>query len=227
MVPICLTHVRVIADSLWLHVRAVGEWTNRLYDYFEKEQERMQAEEAVTSSTPAVPADPEVGRSEAGGRGSMSYNGNSMQMRGKGLKRLQASIQRKLGSDEEGTNNRTGSIKSVGFRKVGGDGFTNEGFSYGGPEGRGGDPAGLATLMQGTILDSVGVGAGNEGNGVDSARLTSGGSVGAGSVGRGRKLSPDQKLHRLLLAGSKIPLAKSLSMPDMQTRTKKRERLMA
>merc|ERR1739838_248018 len=27
-------------DALWLHIRAVGEWTNRLYNYFEQEQQR-------------------------------------------------------------------------------------------------------------------------------------------------------------------------------------------
>lgn len=26
---------------MWLHIRAVGEWTNRLYEYFEKEQEKL------------------------------------------------------------------------------------------------------------------------------------------------------------------------------------------
>ncbi|XP_026680929.1 uncharacterized protein LOC103511343 [Diaphorina citri] len=26
---------------MWLHIRGVGEWTNRLYDYFEKEQEKL------------------------------------------------------------------------------------------------------------------------------------------------------------------------------------------
>lgn len=29
------------ADYMWLHIRGVGEWTNRLYDYFEKEQEKL------------------------------------------------------------------------------------------------------------------------------------------------------------------------------------------
>lgn len=28
-------------DYMWLHIRGVGEWTNRLYDYFEKEQEKL------------------------------------------------------------------------------------------------------------------------------------------------------------------------------------------
>lgn len=36
----------------------------------------------------------------------------------------------------------------------------------------------------------------------------------------------DRKLRQLLL-GNKIPLEKSFSMPDMQTKYKKRQRLMA
>ncbi|XP_075169966.1 NADPH oxidase [Haematobia irritans] len=28
-------------DYMWLHIRTVGEWTNRLYRYFEKEQQRL------------------------------------------------------------------------------------------------------------------------------------------------------------------------------------------
>ncbi|XP_075986113.1 NADPH oxidase [Anticarsia gemmatalis] len=30
-------------DYLWLHIRGVGEWTNRLYTYFEREQARLHA----------------------------------------------------------------------------------------------------------------------------------------------------------------------------------------
>lgn len=28
-------------DYMWLHIRGVGQWTNRLYDYFEKEQDKL------------------------------------------------------------------------------------------------------------------------------------------------------------------------------------------
>ena len=28
-------------DYMWLHIRAVGEWTNSLYSYFEKEQLKL------------------------------------------------------------------------------------------------------------------------------------------------------------------------------------------
>jgi hypothetical protein len=39
-----------------------------------------------------------------------------------------------------------------------------------------------------------------------------------------RKLTPEQKLQKLLL---KAPLEKSMSMPDMETRMKNRHKMMA
>ena len=30
------------AETLWLHIRALGGWTHRLYDYFEEEQLKIQ-----------------------------------------------------------------------------------------------------------------------------------------------------------------------------------------
>lgn len=35
----------VSTDYMWLHIRGVGEWTNRLYDYFEREQEKLHSVE--------------------------------------------------------------------------------------------------------------------------------------------------------------------------------------
>ena len=31
----------VFPDYIWLHIRGVGQWTNRLYSYFEREQARL------------------------------------------------------------------------------------------------------------------------------------------------------------------------------------------
>ncbi|CAG2058650.1 unnamed protein product [Timema podura] len=28
-------------NYMWLHIRGVGEWTNRLYNYFEREQDKL------------------------------------------------------------------------------------------------------------------------------------------------------------------------------------------
>ncbi|KAJ8708862.1 hypothetical protein PYW08_010244 [Mythimna loreyi] len=35
-------------DYIWLHIRGVGQWTNRLYTYFEREQARLHGEEQPT-----------------------------------------------------------------------------------------------------------------------------------------------------------------------------------
>ena len=32
---------------MWLHIRAVGEWTNSLYTYFDKEQQRLHRGEVL------------------------------------------------------------------------------------------------------------------------------------------------------------------------------------
>ncbi|XP_071440439.1 NADPH oxidase 5 [Hetaerina americana] len=200
-------------DSLWLHVRAVGQWTNRLYDYFEKEQERLHAEEACTTTATIVPA--------AEGPRAISplvrEPQNPPSMKGKGLRRFQMSIERKLGRGVPETTGRgtagSGSIKAVGFRKVGGDGFVNEGF-IGCGEGR----ESLAlTPCAPEGMDAKGL----------RIRAEDGSTLIPGGIPKGRKMTPDQKLHHLLLTGSKMPLAKSLSMPDMQSRAQKRERIMA
>lgn len=46
---------------MWLHIRGVGEWTNQLYAYFEREQEKLHnvnVELPTASSTPAAPQTP-------------------------------------------------------------------------------------------------------------------------------------------------------------------------
>lgn len=35
------TQTEFCLDYMWLHIRGVGQWTNRLYEYFEKEQEKL------------------------------------------------------------------------------------------------------------------------------------------------------------------------------------------
>lgn len=36
---------------MWLHIRGVGEWTNRLYEYFDREQEKLHsAQDQMTAA---------------------------------------------------------------------------------------------------------------------------------------------------------------------------------
>lgn len=36
-----ITDILYYLDYMWLHIRGVGEWTNRLYAYFEEEQQKL------------------------------------------------------------------------------------------------------------------------------------------------------------------------------------------
>ncbi|XP_026735659.1 NADPH oxidase 5 isoform X2 [Trichoplusia ni] len=43
--PFTISSAPELEGYLWLHIRGVGEWTNRLYSYFEREQARLQGGE--------------------------------------------------------------------------------------------------------------------------------------------------------------------------------------
>lgn len=45
--PFTLSSAPEQEDYMWLHIRGVGEWTNRLYSYFEKEQARLHSGEVL------------------------------------------------------------------------------------------------------------------------------------------------------------------------------------
>ncbi|GLH10502.1 NADPH oxidase 5 [Gryllus bimaculatus] len=165
-------------DYMWLHIRGVGEWTNRLYSYFEREQEKLHNVEeslAVNLVTKSL------------------VNGNNENP--KGIKKIQASIKKKFENDSNGNNK----VKAIAFRK--GEGYINESFS-------GDSDINLNTPVQHSSES-------------DLSLVASGGL----NNGPQRKLTPDRKLQMLIM-NKKSPLSKSLSMPDMQTRVKKRERLL-
>lgn len=48
--PFTLSSAPEQEDYMWLHIRGVGEWTNRLYAYFEREQERLHSGDVMASS---------------------------------------------------------------------------------------------------------------------------------------------------------------------------------
>lgn len=45
--PFTLSSAPEQEDYMWLHIRGVGEWTNQLYGYFEKEQARLHSGEIL------------------------------------------------------------------------------------------------------------------------------------------------------------------------------------
>lgn len=52
--PFTLSSAPEQDDYMWLHIRGVGEWTNRLYCYFEKEQARLHQGKIVPSGHGAI-----------------------------------------------------------------------------------------------------------------------------------------------------------------------------
>ncbi|XP_017779285.1 PREDICTED: NADPH oxidase 5 [Nicrophorus vespilloides] len=153
-------------DYMWLHIRGVGQWTNRLYEYFEKEQEKLH-----NGDIPALGSE-----KKRLSNGSIENNNGPM-------KKIQATIKRTF-SNRDPTKN--------GIQLVG---FTNESFHKD------------ETTKSPSESDLV------------SAPCSS------TTPDPKRKLTPEKKLHKLLFT-NKAPLEKSLSMPDMQTKAKKRERLL-
>ncbi|XP_023719098.1 NADPH oxidase 5 isoform X3 [Cryptotermes secundus] len=173
-------------DYMWLHIRGVGEWTNRLYDYFEREQEKLHSveEQLAGNRQLAVNVTPEP----------------------KGIKRLQASIQRKFTDRDSSTSSKSKGMEVIKEGSSPRTGYMNESSSSDS------DFNLNSSMPHHSDIDISGPHAGNN----DCTSLT----------GPPRKLTPEKKLHMLLMT-KKSPLSKSLSMPDIETRVKKRERLMA
>lgn len=58
--PFTLSSAPEQEDYMWLHIRGVGEWTNRLYSYFEKEQARLHSGEVLPIMPATVEKKPEM-----------------------------------------------------------------------------------------------------------------------------------------------------------------------
>uniref|UniRef100_A0A0A9XY48 NADPH oxidase 5 n=2 Tax=Lygus hesperus TaxID=30085 RepID=A0A0A9XY48_LYGHE len=161
---------------MWLHIRGVGEWTNRLHNYFEKEQEKLHN---INQELPSVHA----AKPPNGAKPALPENKG-------GIKRLQVSLKKKLtGKEANGSPTKTVAFKSDQT------GFSNEGFVS------------------------------NESLNASSTELSpTSASADAINLSAQPKKPGDRKTQLRLL--QKTPLSKSLSMPDMENRTKKRQRLL-
>ncbi|XP_044264795.1 NADPH oxidase 5 isoform X3 [Tribolium madens] len=160
-------------DYMWLHIRGVGQWTNRLYEYFEKEQEKLHNGDIPPHNPPNA--------KKRLSNGSIDNNNQNP------LKKIQATITRTL-------SNRDSSRKP-GVQLVG---FSNETFQ---------DDSNKKPTES------------------DFNRASCSNTDLTAYSPRPKKVTSDKKLHRLLFT-EKAPLEKSLSMPDIQTKAKKRERLL-
>ncbi|KAH1015243.1 hypothetical protein HUJ05_013005 [Dendroctonus ponderosae] len=87
-------------DYMWLHIRGVGQWTNRLYEYFEKEQVKLHNGEVNP-----------VQSCSKGQELNAPVNGNQTT-----LTQIKASITRTLSRREKDTNdNKKSGVQLVGF----------------------------------------------------------------------------------------------------------------
>lgn len=57
--PFTLSSAPEQDDYMWLHIRGVGEWTNRLYSYFEREQARLHSGEVMPTIGNSLDKKPE------------------------------------------------------------------------------------------------------------------------------------------------------------------------
>ncbi|XP_044590115.1 NADPH oxidase 5 isoform X1 [Cotesia glomerata] len=158
-------------EYMWLHIRAVGEWTNSLYAYFEKEQHKLERGDAIAIE----------------GFGSSST-------------RLPQSTSTTIEEEED-------KVKVINESQGDPRSFDNPLFV--------GDSDALVSSSNITGMINITANTATVNPDVDL---------------NGHKdavVSPqDRKLRQLFLT-SKMPLEKSFSMPDMQTKRKKRERLIA
>lgn len=83
---------------MWLHIRGVGEWTNRLYEYFEKEQEKLHNGDIAPHQ---------------GVQQKLLSNGSIENNNQNPMKKLQASIKRTFSNRDA---NRKPGVQLVGFQ---------------------------------------------------------------------------------------------------------------
>lgn len=171
--PFTLSSAPEQEDYMWLHIRGVGQWTNRLYEYFEKEQEKLHSGEVQPVPVPRKRIS----------NGSINNNNQNP------IKKIQAKLTRTLSNNSD----KKPDIQLIGFSID-------------------------ATSEEKSGSEQIS----------DALNKTAPCSSSSDIVTpeKTRKLTPEKKLHKLLFI-NKVPLEKSLSMPDMQNKAKKKERILA
>uniref|UniRef100_A0AAG5DG18 FAD-binding FR-type domain-containing protein n=1 Tax=Anopheles atroparvus TaxID=41427 RepID=A0AAG5DG18_ANOAO len=256
--PFTLSSAPEQEDYIWLHIRGVGEWTNRLHNFFEREQDRLH-----NGEIPAIVA------GSSGASAASIASGASVELTQERMKPPSATTPAGHGAMHKSSSFESALNKPKTVIAAGGTaGPRNDPTS---PAGimKSRHPPGTSKLamegysaptpattvqpkfdrqmsenralkkIQATLQrtfsrrdqlipksgagSSVG-GIANEafsGDGVDGMD----GAHGSDMKDAKRKVTPEQSLHKLIFQ-QKVPLEKSLSMPDMQNKFKKRERMM-
>lgn len=258
---------------MWLHIRGVGEWTNRLYTYFEKEQERLHNGD-VAASVPGSSRTP-VGQFPETNRTTLTPQRDFLT---KNLARHTHTAMVKSSSFENprATDDFNKMLKGAEDRTVGGGGPTvlhsedevdrkqDNPFTFEAAINREQQPMrpprhspGTSKLaldnsfavassgpprldrqisentaikkiqasLQRTFSRKGPLPVAQDGYNNDAFISDEIGDAELKGTPK-RKMTPEKKLNMLLFK-NKAPLEKSLSMPDMENRLKKRERLKA
>ncbi|XP_055379430.1 uncharacterized protein LOC129610760 isoform X2 [Condylostylus longicornis] len=217
-------------DYIWLHIRAVGEWTNRLYQYFEKEQERLHNGEISPH-----------GLKEIQDNVLMVNKDNDSQQKDyltKNIARFShadsfdTAINRSKAIDkaaELSEKNETGLLKSnrINNTVTESNNIENTNKTSASTSNR---RLSIDYITESKAIKNFKASlqrtfSRKRSDADDPSSLTdTEDSTRNRAMPARRKLTPEKKLQNLLF--HKAPLEKSLSMPDVTTRMKKRERMM-
>lgn len=221
---------------MWLHIRGVGEWTNRLYAYFEKEQERLhsgQVPALVPGCSTDLPFKSETPQKDFLAKNiariTNSSNANCQKSVYEHSPHLNGSsngIKTVINSDEE-TNTPTNGNPPLrpprsgqGTSKLATDSFTAaRPLKY---ERQTSETAQTAIRkIQASLQRTF------SRKGSTTSEASNNGTNNDGFVEDEMNVDLMHKGKRKLNSKNKTPLEKSLSMPDIEIRNKKRERLLA
>uniref|UniRef100_A0A1A9X4W1 NADPH oxidase 5 n=1 Tax=Glossina brevipalpis TaxID=37001 RepID=A0A1A9X4W1_9MUSC len=220
-------------DYMWLHIRTVGEWTNRLYQYFEKEQQKLHNGQAIPHKQ-AIPTSSLLRIQDKNSTTPMSSTPQT-DFLAKNLNKIQPSP-----NFDTGTNSKTlqkvqspsNSTKTIPQNFIPSKLATEsisarEASEFSSSSMAGGLPNNdrIRSIKQ-TLQSTFSRKDSEARNKQHPSGYSNGGYVTdeydiEGNPEKGKR----KKLQRLLL--NKPPLEKSLSLPDMAVKTKKRAHLKA
>lgn len=218
--PFTLSSAPEQEDYMWLHIRGVGEWTNRLYSYFEKEQERLHNGEVPPMIIGRLHIESEK-KVETPQKDFLARHRQQLMLKGNNLdSKTPDSNDNQVMQESKTTQTNGHEMKQImpvqhdsadRRPKLSRQISENKTFRL------------IQSSLQRTFStkgrQSPGSGSEYHNDGFSSDETDS-----EGQSNESNKKSKEMKLNEILLRG-KVPLEKSLSMPDMQTKLKKNERI--
>ncbi|KAL9707855.1 hypothetical protein quinque_011373 [Culex quinquefasciatus] len=218
--PFTLSSAPEQEDYIWLHIRGVGEWTNRLHGFFEKEQERLH-----NGEIPAVIAGCSTSPCSSSSPTTEVVQEKPKELPLKFNTGIIKTVESPLAKTPENTFDKPLINKRLppGTSKLAMESYTAPQPHSPPKFDRQLSENKAIKKIQATLQRTFSRKDALRGNGgVSNEAFTGDDGL---EEGPKRKVTPEHNLaHKLLL--QKVPLEKSLSMPDMQNKVKKRERMM-